>query len=905
MIRPLWRGSIEASAFLVDEPGLTTPTARARVLASWRPGTTVHAVSAGLLVKLPQPLRVRCDAAPGLPLVRIERRLVAVRLRPGDLDELGAAPDDLVLARGGRLVVEPDGAAVDPSGWLDLAEWSSPPVEPLGSPPESARLAVVAPVGVREALGAGIPATISPEAAAFLQAMTSVRGGQATTARSVVPAAVRALSRLLSWLRPAVSAMRSTAGRGGGGRSVVPAAPAGPSAWQRLRHRLEDWMARTMFWAGLAQLAGRAHTAHLRKLVDLFDQGNLAEALRHAIPLSNRSGGDARLSLFPPGPRDALQISRAGLTAGTSIGLGPDLFAMLKEMYRNAFERLKREGRIEEAAFVLAELLEQEAEAVDFLERHGRLRMAAEIAEGRELAPGLVVRQWFVAGDAARALVIARRTGAFADAVARLERTDPELARIVRVTWAGLLAEAGDLAQAVEVVWPIEAARERAHTWLDALIDAGGPVGAAMIVRKLTLKPDAWPDLRERARALLDGESTDDLPARTALIDAVSATGPNPAIRSLARLAVRAALRERDALATTRKPAFFDTLVAIAQDPVLRADLPPSPFRTSLRPVAFVDREETVALTFGADAAGPIVVRDALLLPDGRWIAALGEAGVRLLRPDGRALVHFERPADRLVPSANLARVLLLAPRGSWWRAAQLDVVRRKAWDWCEARFDAAAPSFDGAIWYVAEGEAVLGIDTLANDWRASWRVGDVGGPVKALDWVPDQLSAVVAPPDALERWRWQLPGPTLRARDPLPMGVPAAMRGPTTATIVGGDPDPTWTALVDEEPLRIVLEGPHPATFAVDPTCGAPVLSAGPGGTWVAVPHEAHGDGFVSLWWCSAGRAVAKVELRFGGGRAHAVRFCGTELVVATSRGHLVRFDLVTGTGRSVVPGS
>src|SRR4029453_13573533 len=113
-----------------------------------------------------------------------------------------------------------------------------------------------------------------------------------------------------------------------------------------------------------------------------------------------------------------------------------------------------------------AELLRANDEAVAFLERHGKLRLAAELAEARGLPPGLVVRQWFVAGDMQRAIRIARRTQAFADAVWRLEKQSRFEAEKLRIAWAESLAEGGNYASAVDVIWPIQPQRLRAREWM-------------------------------------------------------------------------------------------------------------------------------------------------------------------------------------------------------------------------------------------------------------------------------------------------------------------------------------------------------------------------------------------------------------------------------------------------------
>src|SRR5262249_44178127 len=153
------------------------------------------------------------------------------------------------------------------------------------------------------------------------------------------------------------------------------------------------------------------HADYFARMLEMFDSNQLDEALRHAIPLSSEvQSALSRPALRPPARRTHLAIRPMGPGSTTSIGLGDNLFETLKQRYRKAFDRLVQLGEIEKAAFVLAELLESSAEAVSFLERHRRLRLAAEIAEARKLPPGLVIRQWFLAGDRSRALRIARQT---------------------------------------------------------------------------------------------------------------------------------------------------------------------------------------------------------------------------------------------------------------------------------------------------------------------------------------------------------------------------------------------------------------------------------------------------------------------------------------------------------------
>jgi hypothetical protein len=176
----------------------------------------------------------------------------------------------------------------------------------------------------------------------------------------------------------------------------------------------------------------------------MFERGDLGEALRHAIPLGGAQIESKPIALGIPSARERLDIEPDAAAPGSSYAFGAELYAEMQRLYRRAFERLDAQGRVDEAAFVLAELLRTDAEAVSYLERHGRARLAAELAEVRGLAPGLVVRQWFLARDVDRAVAVARAHGAFADAVDRLERAQKKQeARALALCWAEDLAEAG------------------------------------------------------------------------------------------------------------------------------------------------------------------------------------------------------------------------------------------------------------------------------------------------------------------------------------------------------------------------------------------------------------------------------------------------------------------------------
>ena len=72
---------------------------------------------------------------------------------------------------------------------------------------------------------------------------------------------------------------------------------AGPSLFARLRARI----AGALWKSRLGMVLGRRHAAYLRRMLELFDRGELEQALRHAIPLGDGSGGDGQLALASDG----------------------------------------------------------------------------------------------------------------------------------------------------------------------------------------------------------------------------------------------------------------------------------------------------------------------------------------------------------------------------------------------------------------------------------------------------------------------------------------------------------------------------------------------------------------------------------------------------------------------------
>ncbi|RKH23744.1 hypothetical protein D7Y13_27835 [Corallococcus praedator] len=583
------------------------------------------------------------------------------------------------------------------------------------------------------------------------------------------------MQALRSWLRAFARAPDAKEAATPSPRADTPTSPRRPPGPGALA-RLKSWMAEN---TPLGRLVLERKRDYLRRLLELFDQGDIDEALRHAIPLGRDPSPDAQLALGVPSPREHLHIQPTPNSGPPQMFGGGAVFETLRQRYRDIFRRLEREGRIDEAAFVLAELLNATEEAVSFLERHGRLRLAAELAEGRDLPAGLVVRQWLLAKDVGRAVAIARRSGVFADAVLRLEKSHPREAEALRLLWGDAHAEAGNWARAVEAVWPVVSARPLAKAWVERGVLAGGTSGAKLLVHQALGFPEGFSAARGAVEALLSDESPERAPERFAFATELLRQEPSDAYAALLTPTLRSLMRDRATELSVPLDALIKRLRNVKEPAMaaLRLDLhlPAEPVLRAWSELPESERMVTPVLRDRHDA-GAHAVHDAVVLPGQRVLLALGEAGARLVGPDGRTLAWFDVPAFSLVLSSQGDRALALARRGDVWRLSRLDLVARRATRWCDTELGAWAPTYDGDRWFVAVRDTVMMVDALAEDLRSLWRVPQVGGAVVEVAADAQHLSFLVLHLSAaqdfglLERWGYALAGgPTLRQRAHVP----------------------------------------------------------------------------------------------------------------------------------------
>lgn len=770
------------------------PTRQRLILQQWRSGASAHRFAEGDLLRFARNLSVTCESQCGWPLIRQGRALSSAPFTPAELHNLPTA--DLWLVRAGQVIALHlrDAELLVPGEWLDLSaltllDTCDFQVQWRSAVPDSSLDPLPVSRNVRTILG-GQLAPPAPQQHEVVMALHRASAAQTPSSGSAARSGPggsrmaeepgqfmrRMAAAALSWL------LRETAGAGaegkpgnardGGARGGgVPAAMVGRAEAAALA---KSWLARwreratrMLLQTRLAEIYGRRQAEYLRRMLEMFDRGDLNEALRHAIPLGDESSGGEH-ALGTPERRDTLELSAARVPS-RSLLLGGSLQDELKQVYRQSFQRLDREGRIDEAAFVLAELLNVRREAIDYLEKHGRHRQAADLALAWDMPAAMIVRLLCLADDWARAVLVARRDQAFADAVLLLHKTRPQLADRLRLEWAQSLTDKGLWLQAVDVIWPLAPERERATQWLLNAEAAGGSLAAGALVKRAILLPDTLATYADRIEDLRGNPAR--CAERTALAQALLTHRSHgaDALAWLAGAIVRAVLADHvggQAQAHSRLDQDqLHALIGMSRDTLLKADLPPG--KLSLKARRSLDVAEE-SLQWTAPDMGSRAILDAALLSDDRYLLALGEAGAVVVDATGKTLIHLQVPAQKIVLAHSRQVALVLARRSAVWRISKLDLVNRQSTDLGVLMLDVFARAFDGTAWTIGH-DCQLRVVDVDRGFSTLWNVKSLPGQlVGMLDDERNECLLLMDPDAGLQLWHYRLPERRLTCREPI-----------------------------------------------------------------------------------------------------------------------------------------
>ncbi|UEQ15087.1 hypothetical protein K9838_21380 [Xanthomonas phaseoli pv. manihotis] len=748
---PLWHGSQMVSALWFSAAWLSPDQRLARLVRAWQPGSRALRFADGDVLCFAAPRALVCEQAPGLVLCQVHGGLFSGALTAAEAAQLPSA--DIGLVHGAQVIALQwqHAVALDPSEAIDVSGY--PLHMPYDCSPGEPPLEVDRLRGkpLRQLLGNAVPPA-SAERDAFLHALKTQRPGVENNTL---------WQRLLARAQRTLDSEHAPASQGSaatGHNAVVPARrdAASVSAW---RTRL----ARALVDSRMASLVGRHQGAYMRRMLRQFETGDLDEALRNALPLDG-VGESLGQAFGVPQRRSDLSLSRTR-GAGTSIGLGEELQAHLRATYRSAFARLDREGQIDRAVFVLAELLNARQEALDYLVKHARYKQAAELALGWDMSAAMIIRLLMLSGDHARAVQVARRDGAFAAAIQLLHGTERALADALRLEWGQALVQAGDWLAAVDAVWPMHTARNQAAQWLLAAEQAGSTLRARALVKRAQLLPDTLEQYADRIAALAD-PTADPAPrsemAAALLVDA----SPNRWLQQLARQLLPAIAADHALARNSLSVGDLTTLLKLANDPLLSADIPAFKPHVTASQSKLWDGATTLRLQ--APQAGLAAIHDVAALPGRRYLLALGEAGAAVVDAHGRLLRRYPAPAFGVVIADSGQVALAIAPRERVSTVHRLDLITHAVRDLGQIALQYAAPSYSGIGWSIVVDNRLLVVDTDKDLHSVLWHVGDLPGPVIAAGFFSDCEVYLVQAREHLEDWTYSLPARRLKARESL-----------------------------------------------------------------------------------------------------------------------------------------
>ncbi len=775
-----FRGVVTASAFLLDYDVISLKEARQRILAIWRPGLRVFAVENALVVILPHPIETYCQCCIGLPLVSSRTGsgapLMAMPLSEKQLAKLKAPARSIIWFKHGKIQVKLLDKEENLATWLKVDDIK--PVE-LISPavplPDAKPVIEEKTFDPRSKLASNSPKADGMDE--FLQSLnknnkvspskdaSQNRGkfGAPNMGRKIDGSNSNVMLDL--WLNDVLERLFKTGESKGSKPSSgqktsepswldnvfgslfrpndqpeEPEETAPPADWPE---HLKMEVYRRLKNTGLINFLFERQKEYMYKMIDLFEQEDWQEALKYGVPLGSKTGDDSEAEPFLdiPSARKDFKINPKASSSQSSalIYSQPELYERMKKLYRSAVEKLTEAERFDEAAYVLAELLGDNEEAVSYLERHGRLVLAAELAEARKLPPGLIVRQWFLAGDIERAVNIARVNNSFQTAVRLLEKDHKQEADSLRKIWATHLAAVGSYASAAYVAQDVPDLQEQALEWTKLAIQLRDKNSGRLLAYWLTnfKSEDDWPSIKERAVKLLDDESRELAPARWTFYTGLRPPFSNE-VAILNRKALRAVVRDhgRQYINIDKK-----SFVRELEDNALKTDI-------SLSDMSLVESQNLekqkfpIEISLSSDDIGTDTIYDAALLPDGRTVLALGESGVCILNAEGKRLENYPIPATQFVMSLNGDRLLALAKRGELHRITRLDLISSQFEDLGEAKITCFATTYGGSTWYAANGSDFYIVDAAESRFKVLWQM-NVQNEISSID--TDDMSCSVS----------------------------------------------------------------------------------------------------------------------------------------------------------------
>ncbi|MDF7670689.1 bpX6 domain-containing protein [Orbaceae bacterium ESL0721] len=522
-----------------------------------------------------------------------------------------------------------------------------------------------------------------------------------------------------------------------------------------------SYLAKLVLLTGLNRLITLKQGNYLNALMKMLEDGNLDDALKHAIPINGR--GEATQQAFgTPKPREKLSYSEKVYGENSAIYVDTEIQQQLHQLYRRSFATLDRDNRVEEAAFVLIELLNSVEEGIDYLESKDRLLQALDIAITKDADPNLIVKLCCLTNQWEKAILIAKQHNSFVNAIMLLQQKNQAAADKLRVIWAHTLAEKGEWLQAIDAIWPIKSGRQLAQKWFE-YAEKMAPFNGNILVKKLILQPDAITDYQKEIEQLQS--DPDRFEQRLAIAQAILAHQHeikklHPLLSSLINVIIFDMANHESAL--TRGDLM--RLIDLTQDRTLKADLPSQ--QLTVRKQQKLS-ESTTLKSIICSEIGDRKIYAAMPMQSGNYLLALGEAGIIIVNKRGQQLKHFMITAHELVVSYNFNQILAIGRKGDrLYHIHKLDLATENSVSLGYVELDSYLPCFDGLHWSVLSQNRIQVI-TVEKRLKVNWQVDlEEYQAVKVCASSTDEKWLLKKGDEQYEIWNYALPAHRLIARD-------------------------------------------------------------------------------------------------------------------------------------------
>ena len=708
--KPCWQGHVDAIGLKLKK----NTVAKDRILYFWPNIKIVYELENYYLLEFKQVIRLNSSIEPGIIFVRQKNINTAMALSTSECEALNLKykTGTFCWFEHGEFKV-----AIPPLKEFYFGDWVQGSfdiiqVQPLGEPPKvktfasikkeniaqlfnnpnlkpnahaksikdllSSRQATKPSKSIKDLLS-------SPQAAktSVWRSLFNIFGSSTKSANRSTRSAGRSagisnswLDSLFSWFVPA-KPMNSS---GDSSPSSAPSTTPQENWFGSLFSDMQSWFAS----GPLRSIFQSKYDNYFKDMLKMFDGNDLQKALQHAIPLDSKTQGELsqRLSFKLPTAKKFLNLLSPSADALSSIvTTHSNLFEQLQQTYEQAFKKLDAAGKIDEAVYILAELLGSPQRAIDYLEAKELYEKAAEVAEIKELSPDLRVRLWVLAKKYENAYQVAIENDAFASAVTFAERRkDDRAVGELRQFWANYLAEVGFYNAAINAIWPVEQHRHKASNWLSSALQSTSPE----IINTLLIAPDIVCSakdesmLQKRLSTLLEEKTSNAAQIRLALLEGFDESALGKRYPSLANALTRKIIQdyEQKRISSTEKQnkKFAKKIIRILKK-LDRFSL--SEDVSKVWPSSNRSKKEDCPTIIIESSPPNTKALDAYWLNEDQVLISRGEAGAQIVHRTGKNLHDYSAPCHFLIPSTQDSLPLLIESK---YRSYNVRKITTNSW---------------------------------------------------------------------------------------------------------------------------------------------------------------------------------------------------------------------------------